>query len=113
MDAEPVGNELLVGGDQPGAVFDIAHHELDAIVLELDRRSLGKAAAATLGIGRHADAAQLAAFLAFAAARLETRPVGLVHAQVHHALELDGNERVLGCLRLYYLGMSGRIDPEE
>ncbi len=68
IDAELVGDELLVGGVQAGAVFLIAHHQFDAIVLELDRGGFGKAAAAALGIGRHADAAQHAFALALARA---------------------------------------------
>ena len=30
IDAELVGDELLVGGDEAGAVFLVAHHQLDA-----------------------------------------------------------------------------------
>ena len=100
IDAEPVGDELLVGGDEAGAVFLVAHHEIDAVALELDRGGLGEAAAAALGVGRHADAAQLAALLALAAPRLEALPVGLLHRGVHDLLELAGVEGELGRRRV-------------
>ncbi len=100
VDAEPVGHELLVRGDEPGAVFLIAHHEIDAVALELDRGGLGETAAAALRVGRHADAAQLAALLALPAARLEARPVGLLHRGLHDLDELAGIEGELGRRRV-------------
>ena len=84
---------MLVGGDEAGAVFLVAHHQLDVVVLELDRRGLGKAAAAALGIGRHADAAQLAVALALRAPLGERRPFRRGHAQVHHLFEFAGIEQ--------------------
>src|SRR5947209_11326214 len=71
IDAEPVGHELLVRRDQTSSIFLIAHDEIDAVPLELDRCRLGKSAAAALRVGRHADASELAALLALLAPRLE------------------------------------------
>ena len=67
IDAELVRDQLLVGGDETGAVFLVAHDEFDPFVLKLDRSGLGKAAAAALGIGRHADAPKLVIALALRA----------------------------------------------
>ena len=86
---------------RPGAVFLVAHHQLDALVLELDRRGLGEAAAAALRVGRHADAAELAALACCPArAPVKRRPVGRLHAAFHHLLELAGIDRELGRRRV-------------
>ena len=113
IDAQAIRDQLLVGGDEPGAVFDVAHHELDAVVLELDRGGLRKAAAAALGVGRHADAAQFPALLGFGAPRLEAGPVGLLHAQIHDLLELAGIEGDLRRRRIRHRRGWNEIAPPD
>ena len=103
----------LYDGDEAGAVFLVAHHQIDAVALELDRGGLGEAAAAALGIGRHADAAQLAALRALASARLEALPVGVLHRGVHDLLELAGVEGELGRRRVGDRLLGDQVDAAD
>ena len=75
IDAELIRHNLLIRGEQTGAVFLVAHDQFDMAVLEFDRRGFGKTAAAAFGVGRHADAAQLAVALALPRAAWRTRPI--------------------------------------
>ena len=104
---------MFVGGDEAGAVFLVAHDQLDLVVLELDRRGLGKTAAAAFGISRHADAAQLAGALALLAPLGERRPFGRVHAQIHHLFELAGVEHEFGRRRVRHRRRRHEIDAAD
>jgi len=96
IDAELIRDQLLVRGNEPGAVFLVAHHQLDAVILEFDRRGFGKAAAAAVGISGHADAAQLAGAFAMSAALRKRGPFRRFHGALHHFLELTGIEQEFG-----------------
>jgi hypothetical protein len=96
IDAKLIGDDLLVRGEKAGAVFLVAHDQLDPVVFELDRRGFGETAAAALGIGGHADAAQLSSTLATFTALGKGRPIGRRHAAIHHLLEFAGIEHELG-----------------
>ena len=113
IDAQLVGDKLLVRGDETGAVFLVAHHQLDALVFEFDRGGLGKAAAAALGIGRHADAPQLVVAFASRAALRERGPFGRRHAAVHHLLEFTGVEQELGRRRVGHRRRRHEIDAAD
>ena len=114
VDAELVRYQLLVRGSETSAVFLAAHDQLDAVVvLEFDRRSLGKAAAAAFGVGRHADAAERAVALAARAPLRERRPLRRRHAAVHYLLELAGIKHELGRRRVRHGRGRHEIDAAD
>ena len=113
IEAELIGDDLLVGGEEAGAVFLVAHDQLDPVVLELDRRGFGKAPSAALGIGGHADAAQLALVLGVLAPLGKGGPIGRNHAAVHHLLELAGIEHELGHRRVGHGRRGHEIDAPD
>ena len=111
--SELVRHQLLVGGEEAGAVFLVAHHQLDAVVLKFNRRRLGKSAAATLGIGRHADAAQLAAAFTLFAPLRERRPFRRGHGALHHFLKLTGIEQEFCRRRVGHRRRQHEIDATD
>ena len=83
------------------------------LFLEFDRRGFGEAAAAAFGIGRHADAAQLAVALALFAPLGERRPFRRVHAQVHDRFELAGIEHEFCRRRVRHRRRRHEIDAPD
>src|SRR5690606_33959479 len=88
IDVELLGNELRVGGRVALAVRLGADEKRDAAVtVQPDMSGLGSREGAGLDVGRHADAAQLAAPGRLLPTLFEALPVGALHRRVHVAVE--------------------------
>src|SRR5258708_37962113 len=91
----------------------VAHDMCESLVFEFNRSGLGKTATAALGIGCHADAAQLVIPLASSAPLWERRPFRRCHAAVHHLLELTRVEKQLGGRRIGHRRRRHEIDAAD